>query len=365
MVVKALTPEQTNVLKGVGILLIVLHNFLHNVPPVIGENQFKFDDATLGRFLAVMAGPATEWVRAGFSFLGHYGVSVFVFLSAYGLTRKYVGRQLGYWDFLRRRFSKIYLTFLICVCLYLALWVLRSQALGVNEPLEWRSLLLKLTLVSNLVPGEAMSPVGPWWFMAFIFQFYLVYPWLLNVVDRWGPYGMMFVALACLLVEGLLNERLITLGLNVNHSPIGHMAVIGLGIVTGRMSAVALPPFAIAAVLMGFVVGNLHSWPWLLSDLAAAILLVLVPLQVATAVGVPQVALRVCAFYGSISMPLFLVNGFLRAPFRDLAELRPFWWFTVVCAIISLAFSTVVAVGLDAADQRVRMVARRMRRRPV
>ncbi len=34
--------QQTTILKGLGILLIVFHNFFHNLTPVIGENEFSF-----------------------------------------------------------------------------------------------------------------------------------------------------------------------------------------------------------------------------------------------------------------------------------------------------------------------------------
>jgi len=47
MQIKHFSKEQTALLKGLGILLIVLHNFFHNLTPVIGENEFSFSAETL------------------------------------------------------------------------------------------------------------------------------------------------------------------------------------------------------------------------------------------------------------------------------------------------------------------------------
>jgi len=40
---RELTRYQTEILKGLGILLIVLHNVFHNLTPYIGQNEFSFD----------------------------------------------------------------------------------------------------------------------------------------------------------------------------------------------------------------------------------------------------------------------------------------------------------------------------------
>ena len=38
-----------------------------------------------------------------------------------------------------------------------------------------KSLILKVTLLSNFIDGEQLSMSGPWWFISFIFQFYLYF----------------------------------------------------------------------------------------------------------------------------------------------------------------------------------------------
>lgn len=358
MKIKALTLDQGNHLKGLGILLIVLHNFFHNVPPVIGENEFSFNPGFLKNFTDALAGPASEWVRVGFSFLGHYGVGIFIFLSAYGLARRYPSGRTPYFAFLRSRFSKVYVTFLTCVALYLALWLVRAYVLGVSEPVPWRSLALKLTLISNFVPREALSPVGPWWFLPFIFQLYALFPALAWLSDRWGANALVVVAAIFVVVEWAINPALMAIGLNLNHMVFGHMTVICLGVFAARLTDVSVTPAFVVVAAAGFVVGNFYPTWWLLSDLWATILLVVGSVWAAQSLALPAGVLWALAYFGRVSLPLFLVNGFLRGPFHELALSWNRWWVTIMCAGLSLLFSTFMALVLQTVDSRVRSVWR-------
>ena len=69
-------------LKGITISAIALHNDFHLLPP-IKENEFYFD---LQRFFVFLSGlrEIAHALQAVVSYLGHFGVQVFIFLSAYG-----------------------------------------------------------------------------------------------------------------------------------------------------------------------------------------------------------------------------------------------------------------------------------------
>jgi hypothetical protein len=84
-----LTREGTNLLKGIAIILIALHNYYRWISPMTGENEFEFSRlATINNYILVRSN-LLEVVHAFFSFLGHYGVQAFIVISAYGLTRSY------------------------------------------------------------------------------------------------------------------------------------------------------------------------------------------------------------------------------------------------------------------------------------
>ena len=71
------------------ILSIVLHNYCHWLKGAIFENEFTYQSWHVSKLLHYLAHPDIYLPLQLFSFFGHYGVVIFVFLSAYGLEKKY------------------------------------------------------------------------------------------------------------------------------------------------------------------------------------------------------------------------------------------------------------------------------------
>jgi peptidoglycan/LPS O-acetylase OafA/YrhL len=352
--ITAFSRSQTEILKGIGILIIVLHNFLHNLTPIIGENQFNFHPARFANFYLTIADNPFEILRATFTYFGHYGVQVFIFFSAYGLTRKYLGTEIAAGNFLKSRLGKIYISFLICVAVYISLGIAKEALLTNEQVLYWDSLLWKVLLISNLIPEQGLMPVGPWWFMPFIFQVYLFYPLLLNLFKRFGAPFLALVSLASILLELLLNSHLRQSGMNMNFMILGHLPVLCAGIFYAAQDRIRLGHGVIAAALALFVLGNYYQPIWLLGDLTFTILFLAISIQVINKTSGSTVLTVPLAFYGGLSFHLFMVNGFLRSPFHNFAESYNIWWIDGLSALASLAFSTVFAIGLSTLDRRIR-----------
>ena len=104
--IQQFSKQQTTLLKGLGILLIVLHNFYHNLTPIMGENEFNFSEEVFWNYYHVLQFSPENLVRVLFSYFGHYGVQVFIFFSSYGLTRKYDQQPLIMSQFLVDRIKK-------------------------------------------------------------------------------------------------------------------------------------------------------------------------------------------------------------------------------------------------------------------
>ena len=83
--------HDTAILKCLAITAIVFHNFFHFVSPA-RENEFTFDPVRFRLFLEAVRQPSLA-TQAVFSFFGHFGVQIFIFLSAYGLGGQ---RRLAY-----------------------------------------------------------------------------------------------------------------------------------------------------------------------------------------------------------------------------------------------------------------------------
>ena len=84
-----LTRTQCSAMRGIAIIGIFLHNYCHWLGMAVKENEYTFTAGNCRRLLEVMTQPDWNLPVHLLSFFGHYGVPVFLFLSAYGLVMKY------------------------------------------------------------------------------------------------------------------------------------------------------------------------------------------------------------------------------------------------------------------------------------
>ncbi|HKR27410.1 MAG TPA: acyltransferase family protein, partial [Acidobacteriaceae bacterium] len=170
------------ILKALAITAIALHNFFHLITPV-RQNEFSFSAARFTVFLTSVQHP-TMAVQALFAFFGHYGVQVFVFLSAYGLARTHWDQDESWATFMWGRIRKLYPIFLVIVGGWaIGEAVLLGPLLFIKQ--MGLHLLLMLLGVSTLF-GFSLPPIGPWWFIPFIIQFYAIWPLLRKLTHRYG-----------------------------------------------------------------------------------------------------------------------------------------------------------------------------------
>ena len=353
--ISSFSREQTEILKGIGILLIVLHNFYHNLTPIIGQNEFTFHAWTFTHFLQTIENNPLEILRAIFSYFGHYGVQIFIFFSAYGLTKKYYTKNIKFKLFFHGRINKIYLSFLLCIVVYILLGLLKEIFLTSEQVLYWDSLLWKALLVSNFIPGQAMMPVGPWWFLPFIFQFYLLYPILLWGFQIYGRVFLLFISLFSILAELAINSILISEGLNLNFMVFGHLPLLCLGMYFAAQDRINIRLSLVVISLVIFVLGNFNSYIWILSDLTFTVIFLAGSIYVFNRHAEWARLATLFTFFGGVSFHLFMVNGFLRSPFHNFAESYDLWWVDNLSALASLLFSTMFAMILIRLDNRLRI----------
>lgn len=129
------------------------------------------------------------WAFKATSF-GGAGVHVFILCSGFGLYLSYLNKPLGYKDFLRKRFGRIYWPMAI-VCLATAVWML-CQGKEVLMPLLGNLLLFKM-----FVPGLEISMGGQMWFISTIIQFYLAWPLIVRLINIKRGTGLPLPSVCC------------------------------------------------------------------------------------------------------------------------------------------------------------------------
>jgi peptidoglycan/LPS O-acetylase OafA/YrhL len=341
--------SDTLTLKGIAIACIVLHNFYHLLGPV-KENEFEFDPGRLTIFLQAMQDPR-QVIQAFFSFFGHYGVQIFIFLSAYGLALRYWDRPQSWGDFMWSRIKKIYPAFLLA----LVTWVVFRGMTNPSAMIHYNFGKVALTVlgIRSLVPGAGLPSVGPWWFLPFIMQFYALWPALKRFTKRFGPPGLIVLICASVVLLYLVNDILVARwSINLKEMPIGNMASICLGILAARYRWLPGTAFGLigAALLVG---GNAYHALWPLS-FGGALLFALWLYRIAA----PWLRNRAALTYlGVISMPLFFVNGFVRMPFFAIAQQND-WVYQLTLGFCSMGLSILVAQLLQNTEQMLRSAFR-------
>lgn len=360
---KPLSLSDTNLIRGLSMLIIMLHNYFHLIPPAPGENEFDFSRQRWEDFWRAATGAPADVPHLLFAFLGAYSLQAFIFLSAYGLAKTW--RETRWAAFVAGRFAKLYPAFLGAAVLLVALhFFMRSPELVSSE--FWRSLALKLLLVANLVPDQAFAVVGPWWFYGFIFQFYLIFPFLMRLDVRTrgrSTVVLFFVGLAVSALGMAPWENALS-GTKLHAQALGHLPEFCLGIFLARRGTLRLPRWLLPLSLAGVVAGNFIGWLWPFTLAFAALAWIgFIPGFLAFC---RRHALLQWAFVGlgELSMYLFATHGFLRAPFLDVARRVDHALLTALVAVLFVAFSAGVADGFRHALARVVQawdVVRRMR----
>ena len=311
---------------------IVFHNFFH-VIGTVRENEFSFNPARFAVFLHAVVHPSMA-IQSFFAFYGHFGVQIFIFLSAYGLAKSHWNDPASWSCLMWSRVKKLYPMFGLVVLFWAVLaaiyvgpiWVVRDAG---------PELLFMLAGISNILPGLGLPPVGPWWFIPFIMQFYAIWPMLRRLTNKFGWPGLVVLSIVCFLVTRAANPVLAHSLINLARTPIGRMPVLCLGIIAARYpirinAYLAVPAFAVM-ILGSEYLGFAHF-----TALASVVLSLWLYMKTRSLLR----RLRILEQIGNYSLVIFLVNGIVRVPFVEFAT-TPLLQLVLGCAsaVVTLAVS--------------------------
>lgn len=258
---KLLSVNDTLVLKGMAIIAIMIHNFVHRIPGSILENQHLFNPENHHRLMECIQSGGPHILLNLFSYYGHYGVSVFVFLSGYGLVMKYenTSEKVPLWAFMRKHIKKLWL-------LLLPLLLPHFLFLSVREPgyfqEHWLDLICMVGFIENLRPDSYVFH-GPWWFFSLIAQLYLVYH---LCVYRHTLKTVALLTAVCVAGQffAMRNNGSIEWLQYIRFNFMGAMLPFIIGIVMARKGMRPTKSLAFVALLF-FIICGFNRYAWLMT----------------------------------------------------------------------------------------------------
>ena len=168
---RLLSRENSQVLRGIAIIFIMLHNFLHlKMFGFSAENEMSFLPERASSFFAALAG-GSHLTAEFFSHLGWIGVGVFVFLTGYGVALRQppVNREETA-AYVKRSYLKLLVLMLPAVLFFAVLDVFKGDLWpGLGKRFSY------LTMLVNFAYPYLNCNPGVYWYFGLTFQFYLLW----------------------------------------------------------------------------------------------------------------------------------------------------------------------------------------------
>ena len=304
----------SQVLRGLAILSIILHNYTHWMHGAIFENEFTYQAWHVSKFQNYLSHTDRRLPLQLFSFFGHYGVVIFVFLSAYGLEKKYgrTTKEVRPLPFIWTHYLKL---LSMCIVGYAAYLLLNAFYISYTASTIF-GVLSQLTMLCNLqICSFDTFASGPYWYFGLMLQLYVVYR-LLLFRRSWG------VIVGAILVCSIAQAFVIPDGATMTwlrNNFVGSILPFGLGLLYARyeediqLSKTAYGIIALVSVALIFVT-SLSFLPWITTPIFAC------ALGISCTLLLPQSMNKPLAWVGSISAAVFVSHPIVRQLSLALAE---------------------------------------------
>lgn len=270
--------ETTQIMKGLAILSIALHNFLHlDVFGFTPENEMSFNVENTLMFWKHLQNPSFAIFFDFLSFLGWFGVPIFVFLSGFGLYKKYENNNINIRKYIKHSYIKLFVLLLPAALFFICYQVLSGL---------WKRVLFSffsLTFLNGLFDLPSSAPT--FWYFSLTFQLYIIYILLYKLKNN----HQYFIIIICLIVQYLTqfvdnqNQDFLSY---LRHNFYGWLPIFILGILIARMGCDIKLKSSIATfllilfVLFLTIVMNFNFVTWLLMPFVAILLFFLLSLLI-------------------------------------------------------------------------------------
>ncbi len=329
-----LNKTQCNALRGIAIISIILHNFCHWLDPkfVILENEYNFNLPFSQRMWDYLTGGHIDmyFPIQFFSFFGHYGVAIFLFLSGFGLVRKYEtegSAESSATRFIAYHWKKLFRLML----LGLLVGLFAHAVYDVFYQKDWpKYLIAQLLMVINVLkePEYNIMP-GPFWFFGLMLEVYVIYRLIVyptrNIKSNNWKWLRWFIPLALVLVAWAVQVPLMKRFILIRYlryNAVVAMLPFAAGVFVARYGFPLLPKWTHATVaataLVALMLVNLNFYAWLWGHLIVIVgsvsFVKLFEATDATQQYRLNAVLKPLAWTGTLSACIFVVHSIVRLP---------------------------------------------------
>ena len=348
-----LTRAECNALRGIAILGIFLHNFCHWLNPVVKENEYQYFQHNVDWFAQCAARVNELFPAHVISFFGHYGVPVFLFLSAYGLEMKYGngqgkapdGRRVVVSSFVRYHYLKLFKMMIVGFICFTVVDAMTAGSWHYNVA----QIVGQLLMINNFYdqPDRNIWP-GPFWFFGLMLQLYVVYR-LLLYRRHWG--WTVGLTVVCTVAQLFMDPE----GENLNYwryNFMGGMLPFGLGLLFARYgNKVMLVNLTFGSFLMSWVVcsffivsasGSFYTWVIVPALVCYASVYFI---KTVSTLPLPWLRARigyVLGWLGNVSAALFVIHPAIRKVFITVSRQGDIYTGLLLYAIASLGAAWLV-----------------------
>lgn len=332
-----LSIENSNALKGIFVILVVLHHLSLLVSIVDGALIFSF---------------ATGYLFPLLTRIGFLCVSIFFFLSGYGSYQQLCQKGEKYLDrYLVNKLVKIILPFIVVAAIYFGFDVL---IYGLDKSLD---------ILAGIVAGETIVSNG-WYIIAIL----IIYFFFFVAFKFFKSFKYQIVALSLLTIAYMLT--VILLGFGAHWYQNCFLFVVGviwkkyelpinnyIREKTWTKIAILLFAFLVIYSAYVFIVMRFDNLPFVSASFNLILSLVFVPLIMLLITKV-RIQTRYWVFLGSISLEIYILHG-LAYKIIQLIELPSNAWGNLLFVLFSLggaiAISLVFYYGKRSLKQLLRL----------
>lgn len=263
-----------------------------------------------------------------FSFFGHYGVQLFIFISGYGLMKKYMHTDsVSYRKYLPpiliRLYSLLIFGIITFIIIYFATTLRDMYNSGIpltlesfNEKISFQYIgalaLSSLLMINNISYARIFLFVGPWWYFSLAMQLYLIFPLLHKFIKNNKPKIILLAFIACYAIIYILLPWTEKIQFPIFGNFIGNLPVFMFGMALAKLDKFQLNWKILLAACILFALSFVYQvfYPFIFISITIILLYILYPIY--SKKNQDSKPMKILLFIGKVSTFIFVINGPLR-----------------------------------------------------